>query len=189
MEVQIDVMNIVLQTDRLTLRAWKKSDLNDFFEYASVDGVGEMAGWKHHESIKESKQVLNRFIEGRNVFALVDKASGKVIGSLGIHKSWAEGEPEYEGWKIKDIGYVLSKEYWGKGLMPEAVMKVIKLCFEQFGLDALTIGHISTNHRSRRVIEKCGFYFVKESVFYAKHLEQSFDDMKYMLKRGEVQGV
>ena len=38
----------VLETQRLILREFKENDLTDFYEYASVDGVGEMAGWSHH---------------------------------------------------------------------------------------------------------------------------------------------
>lgn len=44
MDIQIDISNIILETERLILRQWKESDLEDFYEYASVPGVGEMAG-------------------------------------------------------------------------------------------------------------------------------------------------
>ena len=36
----------VIETERLILRPFKQTDLEDFYEYASVEGVGEMAGWK-----------------------------------------------------------------------------------------------------------------------------------------------
>ena len=51
-----------LKTERLILRAWQESDRNDFFEYASVEGVGEMAGWKHHTTMEETQKILNSFI-------------------------------------------------------------------------------------------------------------------------------
>ena len=38
------------------------SNLEDFYEYASVEGVGEMAGWKYHENIAESQSIMNSFI-------------------------------------------------------------------------------------------------------------------------------
>lgn len=44
MNKPIDISTVILQTDRLILRPWQESDLNDFYEYASVDGVGQMAG-------------------------------------------------------------------------------------------------------------------------------------------------
>ncbi len=180
MDIVIDISGIRFETDRLILRPWNENDLEDFFEYASVGGVGEMAGWKHHESIDVSKKILDSFIAEKNVFAVALKESGKVIGSLGLHPSWANDAPEYKDLKVKEIGYVLSKDYWGKGFMPEAVREVIRFCFETIGLDALTIGHFNKNNQSRRVIEKCGFRFVKNGEYYAKQLQKSFDEMKYI---------
>lgn len=181
MDIQVDLTGTTLETERLILRPWYESDIADFFEYASVPGVGEMAGWKHHESCEVSKMILDSFIAEKNVFAVVFKENGKVIGSLGLHYSWANDEPEYKDLKLKEIGYVLSKEYWGRGLMPEAVGKVIWFCFETLNFDALTIGHFRNNVQSRRVIEKCGFQFIKNDNYYAKQLDQSFEDMKYIL--------
>ena len=48
MNKPIDISNVIIQTERLILRPWKEADLNDFYEYASVDGVGQMAGWVPH---------------------------------------------------------------------------------------------------------------------------------------------
>ena len=49
----------VIETKRLIIRSFKQTDLEDFYEYASVEGVGEMAGWKHHENIAESQSICN----------------------------------------------------------------------------------------------------------------------------------
>ena len=46
---EVDLTNIVLETERLIIRAWKETDLEDFYEYAKVDGVGQMAGWNPHQ--------------------------------------------------------------------------------------------------------------------------------------------
>ncbi len=183
MDVQIDITNTKIETQRLILRSWAESDVNDFYEYASVEGVGEMAGWKHHDSIEVSKKILQSFMSEKNVFAIIYKGNDKVVGSLGLHYSWANDDSKYSTLKLKEIGYVLSKTYWGQGLMPEAVKEIIKFCFNKCGLDALTIGHFSNNNQSKRVIEKCGFEFVKQSEYYAKQLQQNFVDMKYILYR------
>lgn len=183
MDIKMSLKDVVLETERLVLRAWKESDLEDFFEYASVPGVGEMAGWNHHESIEDSKRVLESFIKNEDVFAILDKEKNKVIGSLGLHQSWANEEEEFKGLKLKEIGYVLSKDYWGRGLMVEAVKKVIDFCFNDLNLDALTVSHFSFNSQSKRVIEKCGFKFVKIVSVYAKQLNKTFDGLKYILYR------
>lgn len=38
MDIQIDISNIILETERLILRPWKELELEDFYEYASVPG-------------------------------------------------------------------------------------------------------------------------------------------------------
>lgn len=183
MDVVVDLSDIELETERLVLRPWKESDLEDFFEYASVDGVGEMAGWKHHASIDESQTILDMFIREKNAWAIALKESGKVIGSLGLHPSVEEETSEYAELRVKEIGYVLSKDYWGRGLAPEAVKKAIEHCFTALDLDAVTICHFKDNDKSRRVIEKCGLKFVGESKFHSSSLNKDFDDMRYILLR------
>ena len=183
MEVKIDVSDINLETERLILRPFRETDLQDLYDYASVPGVGEMAGWPYHRSIEESQEILRSFIDGKNVLALVHKGGNKCIGSLGFHSSWAASDLRYGHLRLTELGYVLAKEYWGQGLMPEAVKAVIDYCFTELGLEALTCGHFDDNNRSRRVIEKCGFKFVENCVFNAKQLNQSFSGKRYIILR------
>ena len=155
MNAPIDISNITLKTDRLLLRPWRQEDLDDLYAYASVDGVGQMAGWKPHENKQETQKILDSFIEHKKTFAL--EYQGKVIGSLGIELYNEERFPEFADLKCREIGYVLSKAYWGNGFMPEAVNEVLRYLFEDAGLDVIFCGHFLSNHQSARVQEKCGF--------------------------------
>lgn len=167
MNKAVDISQVVLKTERLTLRAWKQSDLDDFFEYASVDGVGQMAGWNPHKSKEETQMVLNSFVNKKKTFALVYE--GKVIGSLGIEEYDEENFPELSSLSGRSIGYVLSKDYWGKGFMPEAVQAVVDYLFCVEHLDFLLVGHFVWNTQSQRVIEKCGFKFIKNTTFETRY--------------------
>lgn len=167
MNKHIDITDVVLTTDRLTLRPWKESDLKDLYEYASVDGVGQMAGWNPHRNIEESKEILSQFINGKCVFAL--EYQGKAIGSLGVHQYKEAQYPEFAEMTGLEIGYVLSKSYWGQGLMPEAVSAVIAWLFEEEKLDFILCGHFVWNRRSQRVIEKCGFRYIKTVGFETRY--------------------
>lgn len=178
MNKPIDITGITLQTERLILRPWKETDLNDFYEYAKVDGVGQMAGWVPHKNIEESKVILSHFISGKHVFAL--EYNGKAIGSVGVENYNEQHYPELDHLQGREIGYVLSKDYWGQGLMPEAVKAVIKWLFETVGLDFIVIGHFDWNSQSRRVIEKCGFRYVK-TVKYETRYDTVEDSMEYIL--------
>lgn len=158
MNAEFKINGSVIETERLILRPFRKTDLDDFYEYASREGVGEMAGWRHHESKDKSQEILDRFIDEDKTFALCLKENGKVIGSLGVEKYGMEDKlTEFDGYYGREIGYVLSKAYWGKGLMPEAVGAVIDYLFNGIDLDFLTCGYYDFNSQSRRVQEKCGF--------------------------------
>ena len=163
MNAPIDVTGIRIETERLILRPWEETDLEDLFEYASVPGVGELAGWKPHQSREQSLEILNMFIRNKKTFALVFKENSKVVGALGLEPM--DPDPLHDGRIGREIGYVLSKDYWGRGLMPEAVNAVIRYCFHVLGYDYLTCGYFTGNSQSQRVIEKCGFRFFAESEF------------------------
>ena len=169
MNAEIDISNITLKTDRLILRPWTMDDVNDFYEYARVDGVGQMAGWLPHKDIDESRTILQRFIDGKKTFAI--ELEGKVIGSLGIERYDEEKLPEFDKKRGREIGYVLTKDYWGRGIMPEAVKAVIKYLFEEVKLDFIVCGHFADNMQSFRVQEKCGFSHYKPKKYTTKYGE------------------
>ena len=169
MNAHFQLNGTVLHTDRLILRPFNLDDLQDFFNYASIEGVGEMAGWPHHETMEMSQRILNNFIAEDKTFAIVHKQTGKVIGSLGVEKYGLEDKlTEFDGYLGREIGYVLSRDYWGQGLMPEAVKAVINYLFNVVNLDFLTCGYYDFNTQSKRVQEKCGFVPYRKLVMETK---------------------
>ena len=102
-----------IKTPRLILRPFKGDDLVDLNRYASVQGVGEMAGWPHHQTLEESQNILNMFIGEANVLALEKRDTGQVIGSLGVHDAKLGKMDMYKDKKIIEIGYVLAKRFFG----------------------------------------------------------------------------
>ncbi len=159
MNATFNINGKTIETSRLILRSFTPADLDDFYEYASVNGVGEIAGWKHHESKEESQKILNMFIEHDKVFAIVDKSTNKVIGSLGVEIYGMEDKlTEFNTYQGREIGFVLSKDFWGKGIVPEAVKAVIDYLFNELNFDFLLCGYYNFNNQSKRVQEKCGFF-------------------------------
>ncbi|MDD6871508.1 MAG: GNAT family N-acetyltransferase [Clostridiales bacterium] len=171
-----------LETDRLILRPFREDDAEDFYAYARVEGVGEAAGWTHHRSIDESRAILADFIKKDDVYALELKQTGRVIGSLGLHavNNGEEYNPQ------RELGYVLSRDHWGKGLMSEAAARAVSYAFEDMALNTLWCAHFIDNDRSRRVIEKTGFRYLKPFVYNTRdgrHLES----MLYILTREDYE--
>ena len=162
MDIKVDFTDLVIKTDRLILRAFRDSDLEDFYEYAKTPGLGEMAGWPHHESLDDTKKVLDRFKKNKDVLAI--EKDGKVIGSIGLHPVDAEFYQEFKDKKGKEIGFVLSEDFHRQGLMTEAVRAMMKYAFEDLGLDYLSAGYFRNNFKSRDFQKKLGF------TYYGSHV-------------------
>ncbi len=183
MNANIDISNVTLKTNRVILRPWRYTDIDDFFEYASVPGVGESAGWEHHKTKENSKTILDMFIKEKKTFAI--EYNGKVIGSLGIEKYNENLVPELDDKSGREIGFVLSKEHWGKGLMPETVRAVTDWLLYDVCLDFVLCRHSSDNIRSKRVQEKCGFKPYKVSKYKTEYGEIKEDCVNIMYRETE----
>ena len=169
MNAEINISNVILETDRLILRAWEITDLDDFFEYASVEGVGEKAGWEHHKSKDKSLEILKMFIEEKKVFAIVLKENQKVIGSIGIEELSEELDKDLDNLVGRELGYVLNKDYWNKGIMKEAVSKVVDYCFNTLKLNFLMASYFNYNIASKRVLENLNFKFYKDIIIETRY--------------------
>lgn len=104
-----------------------------------------------------------------------------MIGSLGIEAYNEENYPELDALSGREIGYVLSKDYWGRGLMPEAVEAVCRWLFGKEGLDFILVGHFDWNRQSARVIEKCGFTYIK-TCRYETRYDTVENSVEYILR-------
>ena len=149
-----------IMTKRLALRPFADEDAGDLYEYAKDPRVGPPAGWPPHKSRAESLEIIRTVFAVPHTFAVVDRASGKVIGSAGFT---GKVRPELPA-PNDELGYALSADFWGRGLMPEAVSELLRYAFEEMGLSCVWCSHYADNLRSRRVIEKSGFSFRFEGV-------------------------
>lgn len=142
-----------LETTRLRLRPLTAEDAEGLFAYCSHPAVGPRAGWKPHESLEESRQILAQvFLRQPHTFAI--EREGRLIGTIGLTE---DSKRENAGAKM--IGYSLAFDCWGQGLMTEAVEAVLVYGFDLLNLSILTATCYPDNPASGRVLEKCGFVF------------------------------
>lgn len=145
----------IIETGRLVLRGFTLEDAEDLYEYAKNPNVGPHGGWRPHESIFESRQIIKElFLQKYHIWAMVDKKSEKVVGSIGYEEDMKRPETG-----CMELGYAMAEDFWGYGMMTEAAKAVINYGFSVINLPLISIYHNPTNYRSRRVIEKCGFHF------------------------------
>lgn len=143
-----------LETERLRLCQMTPEHAADMYEYSSDAEVTKYLTWSPHSSLKETERYLRilqrKYADGTfHDWGLVLKESGKFIGTCG-YTSFDEKD------NTAEVGYVLSKPYWGKGLAAEAVRTVMRFGFEVFGLDGFTAKYMEGNDASGRVMQKCG---------------------------------
>lgn len=96
--------------------------------------------------------MLQRFIREKEVWAITERNSGRLIGSVGLHR-----DEKRSCENVKMLGYVIGRPWWGKGYATEAAKAALRYGFRHMHLKMITIYHYPFNSRSRRVVEKCGF--------------------------------
>lgn len=140
------------------MRKFELRDADELFRILSDEEVNRFLPWFPHKTREETL----RFLQD-SVFADYDKAiayryavilrsESRVIGYLSF---LGIDEKERSG----DIGYGLLREYWGKGIMTEAV-KALLFRLKADGFRYATATHDVQNPASGRVMQKCGMRYV-----------------------------
>jgi len=148
-------MSVQLETQRLLLRPFSQEDAPDLYAFASDLRVGPAAGWPPHTSVEQSGFYIRTVFSRPGIFAAVEKGTGTVIGFVGYE---GKHRPELPA-PDDEIGYALHPDFWGRGLIPEAVEAVLRWGFETQGLETVWCSHYDGNDQSCRVIEKTGFSY------------------------------
>lgn len=158
--MDLDITGIEIETNRLILKPIKKDDLEDLYNISSDDEVSKMAGTKTHKSIEDTKIAMEKYLDEKNIYSIFLKNENRMIGTIGVHKP-----KEFVVDKIKEefnvncgieLGFVLSKNFWGHGYMPEAVNSIMDYYFENSKCEYFIAAHNMTNIQSKKVQEKCG---------------------------------
>ncbi|MBQ3795743.1 MAG: GNAT family N-acetyltransferase [Butyrivibrio sp.] len=144
-----------LETDRLILRRFAVDDAEDMYKnWASDAKVTEFLTWAPHPNADFTRQLLKEWIskyEDDEYFNWVIelKEKGQVIGNISVvHFD--------ERIEAAEIGYCMSKSYWGQGIMAEALRAVIDYLFDVVELNRVAACHDVNNAKSGRVMEKAG---------------------------------
>lgn len=149
-----------LQTKRLLLRPFEKTDVQEVFECWETDpDVARYMFWTSHNDIQKTRDWIAFELQQIGSddwyrFALVKKETGELIGTALIYY-----EEEVACW---EIGYNLGKKFWGKGYTTEAVREVIAFAHRELGIKEIVGRYAKENPASGNVMKKLGFEFEKE---------------------------
>lgn len=148
----------ILEDENLLLRPWIIEYAEDYYRINSNPHVTDAAGVKRIIDIKAAKAKI-RAINKKNgmewSIAIKEGSDYKIVGGISI----VEVISIHEYSNVKEIGYGLDEQYWGRGIIPQAVRIVEDYCFKKLGSEALVIRFMDFNNSSKRVAEKCGYSY------------------------------
>lgn len=172
---------ITIETERLFLVPWTMDMAGELYDYARNPDVGPHAGWKPHQDVEESQEIIRDLFIPNGVFAIALKETGRIVGSVGFEKD--KRRPDFPS---MELGYSLGRDYWGSGIMTEAARAVIDYGFETMGLEVIAICTSRANARSQGVIKNCGFtYEGTERKVYKIYTGEQRDSMCFSLLKEE----
>jgi ribosomal-protein-alanine N-acetyltransferase len=182
-----------LETERLRLRPWRATDAE---EYARIIGDPEVmrhvgAGLRYRARLRclahfpvlaeiDARRTIGHLTGhweryGFGEWAVEEKASSALIGQIGlVHLlDWTADSSNVE------VGWLLARHTWGRGLATEGGKASLAYAFEQVGLERVVSVARRANERSERVMQRLGLSLAgrthwkgSEVVWYAIDREQ-----------------
>lgn len=145
-----------IQTNRLILRSFTTKDIQDVYEYSKNPRVSNPAAYKAHDSIEYTARIVNKFIEQDEIAI---EYEGHVIGSIG---NFNPVKREYSG---REISYSLKEEYWGMGIMQEALNAALPYIFKAYNTQRIYCCNYMQNLASRKTCEALGFQYLEDYLY------------------------
>ena len=155
----------VLKTERLYLRSFLVKDAKDLLEMRTDDRVMKYLGRDKMKDLTEAKayiQKVNKEAQNNKIIEWAITLNHKFIGKLGYWQIM----PQH---RRAEIGYTLMTEYFGRGLMSEAVAAVLQYGFEEMNLHSIEANVDPRNLKSVQLLTRNGFVkegHFKENYFY-----------------------
>ena len=146
---------IEVETQRLILRQWKKTDFKPFSAMNSDEQVMEFyPSLLSQEQSDEMALLCQSLISERGwgFWALEEKSTNRFIGFTGLHIP-SHGLPFSP---CIEIGWRLTPELWGQGFVTEAAQAALRVAFTKLNLDEVVSFSVKDNFRSLAVMKRLG---------------------------------
>lgn len=142
-----------LALERCTIRNWRLDDAPSLARHANNRNIALALRdfFPHPYGIADAEEYLNRVILERPAISFCIEIENSAAGGIGIRI----GHDVHE--YTAELGYWLGQEFWGHGVMSEAVSRFTDNCFRTFPLHRIYAETFSNNPASSRILEKAGF--------------------------------
>jgi len=181
-------MRLLLESERLLLRRFTESDVDNLFNlHGDPEVMRFINGGKPTPRDVIRNETLPRFLrayehfEGCGVWAAIEKSTGEFVGWFEFYPWKDTGPDEVE------LGYRLRKSAWGKGYATEGSRALIRKGFTELGVQRVVAKTMVVNAASRRVMEKAGLRYVRtfHQVWPERIEGDEHGDVEYALKKAD----
>ena len=137
------------------LREWRQSDAAGVAKYANNEKIACNLRdvFPHPYTLTDAEYFVNSCLEAdeaRQLFRAIE-VDGHTAGSIAL----SLGSDVYR--MTAELGYWLAEDFWGRGIMTEAVRQICREAFDRFDILRIFAEPFAENLGSRRVLEKAGF--------------------------------
>lgn len=175
-------MSIILQTNRLILRDWEKSDVDPMTKINQDKKVNEFLPGPYTQ--EQTKAMIDRWQQhylekGYGLYAVELKSTHEIIGFLGLMS------PSFEAHFTPaiEIGWRLASQHWNQGYATEGAKAVLHYAFIKLRLNEVVSFTVVNNLASRRVMEKIGLKHAFNDDFEHPNLDSTSSLRKHVLYR------
>jgi len=137
----------------IKIRKWMQTDLISLVRYANNPNIAKNLtnGFPQPYTERDGAAFISNVSVDDPVKVFAIDINGEAIGSIGIF-------PQTDiHCKNAEIGYFLAEEFWGKGIVAEAIKQIVEYGFNTFDINRIFARPFGSNKRSHRVLEKSGF--------------------------------
>lgn len=139
------------------IRKWKLSDAKDLAAALSNQKIQDNLrdGLPYPYTEQDGADYISAMLAAneKETFAFAITVNDKAVGSIGVFRQ------ENIHRQTAELGYYIAEEYWGKGLMTEAVNQICEYVFEKSDIIRIFAEPFAYNAASCRVLEKAGFQY------------------------------
>ena len=172
-----------IETKRLILRRFVEDDAQAMFEnWASrLDNLTYVT-WYPHPNVDFTKNSIRTWVasyDNPNYYKwaiCLKENPDHVIGDISLVSMDEENSS-------CEIGYILGLNYWGRGIMTEALKAVLSFCIDEIGFDQVDACYASLNPASGHVMEKAGMTFWKTIPNAVERKDYIADKIYYQIKK------
>jgi [ribosomal protein S5]-alanine N-acetyltransferase len=155
------------------------NDLDYLVRYANNKKIADNLtdAFPHPYTHENGREFIMKANEQKPLGIFAIEVDGVPCGAIGIQPGTDIRR------KSAEMGYWLAEEYWGKGIVTDAVRQMVDYGFRNFDLNRIFARPFSTNIASQRVLEKAGLAFEARLVNADFKNGRFVDEMIYVIRK------